>query len=518
MTIDIGTYSIKFCEFKKERKSVTLLSKYEVILDKVRQNYPLDATDFEIGIEIIQKYLTEQQFDGKIIYHLPQKFITSRQLELPLANRKKAEMMIPFMLDENLPLPIADLHYASYIHKKDEKHYALVNVIQKEFFSPFYQVMQEKHIMPAVLTSEQFVIQSYILEQGLNGKFCILDIGHETTKAYFVQNRQITSCHICYTGGRVINEIIASTYNIPLDEAIVYKHENCFLLTDDEYSEVDDDQEDFAKLMDKALSPLIQDLKKWELGFRVKQGSSIQKILLCGGSSNISNIENYIAKKMVTACTFLDKFEIQGPIEDDNRSYALSNMMAIGQKSKTPPTNLLTGHFTSGYTRSVSLHSSTFIFSRVLILSLFLIIMFTIERSFIIAPQVEKINKNISKLVKQQELQLAPKDQKKYKNRPDRLLSILKKKNRVVEQKIRTITSATSKNAISPLVTMSQFLKKNEAIDLSSFESRDGQVHASFSAVNKNDLKKLMEHFKTSPFKNIKFDLQEKLLTINFEE
>ena len=61
----------------------------------------------------------------------------------------------------------------------------------------------------------------------------ILDLGHSTTKAYFIHQQQIVSTHISYVAGSVIDQVIAETYQISLPEAIIYKHQNSFLLTED---------------------------------------------------------------------------------------------------------------------------------------------------------------------------------------------------------------------------------------------------------------------------------------------
>ena len=122
--------------------------------------------------------------------------------------------------------------------------------------------------------------------------FCVIDIGHNTSKAYFINRSQVVSNHVSRTAGQVIDEVIAQTYQISRDEAIVYKHENCFFLTEEQYEGVEEDQKEFARLMKQALTPLINDIKRWELGFRVKNGLAVKTIYLTGGTSQINNICN----------------------------------------------------------------------------------------------------------------------------------------------------------------------------------------------------------------------------------
>src|SRR5690606_4800527 len=122
---------------------------------------------------------------------------------------------------------------------------------------------------------------------------CFLDIGHSGTKAYFVIGNRVVSTHLSNIGGELIDTLIAETYQIPHDEAVAYKHQSAFFLTEGQYSQVNEEQKAFALTMKKAMAPLISDLKRWILGHRVKYGTSISKIILTGGTSRINNIDNF---------------------------------------------------------------------------------------------------------------------------------------------------------------------------------------------------------------------------------
>ena len=73
LAIDIGSYSIKFFEVIKERKSLRLVHFTEVIIDEVREQMGEDCTLEEIQEEVLESYLEEKDavheggFDGKIV-------------------------------------------------------------------------------------------------------------------------------------------------------------------------------------------------------------------------------------------------------------------------------------------------------------------------------------------------------------------------------------------------------------------------------------------------------------------
>ena len=122
LAIDIGNYSIKFFEVQKERKSLKLLHFTEVILDEVRETMEEEVPTEEIQTEIIESYLDEMDavhtdgFEGKIVFQVPNKLFTTRYLHIPVKQIKKAEQMIPFQLDEELPYTIPELHYVCLLY------------------------------------------------------------------------------------------------------------------------------------------------------------------------------------------------------------------------------------------------------------------------------------------------------------------------------------------------------------------------------------------------------------------
>jgi len=519
LTVDIGTYSVKFLEVKLERKSVNVLDSQEVIIAKVQHQLPQDSTIEDVQYEIINSYLKQSGFEGKIIYQLPSEHSTSRYLDLPVNNRKKAEMMIPFQLDENLPYPITDIHYTSTLLKKGQNFSALINIAKAEYFDKIYSDLQAKHILPALLTSELSVVQSCVEQMNLPANYCIIDIGHETTKAYFVHNRQVISNHTSHIAGSVIDNVIAQTYNISSEDAVLYKHENCFFLTENQYNEVDKDQQEFAKLMKQSFWPFILELKRWELGFRVKLGQPLEKIYITGGTSKINNIGNFISQAIATPVEHLKIPNAVGVPQKEYDNFGVGQLMALSQKAKTSPANFLVGDYSSGYSNNISLHSSSFIFTRALILCLFLISALFIERILFLEPEMKKLDKKITKLLKNQSLRISQKVRKRYKRNPKRILSIVKKKNKQVKQEIKTIMAAAKVNAVSPLTQLSKTLQSNKLVSLEKFKSSYGEVNATFSSEDSKELEKMKTHLKSSSFTNLDIKLKKgaKTMIVKFE-
>lgn len=509
LNIDLGSYSVKFFETTGDRKQIVHKTSHEVIIDQVRSRFPGLSLQ-EIQIEVINNYLKARNYEGKVNILLPDEYVTTRFLDLPVSQRKKAEQMIPFQIDENLPYPISNAHFSWVLFKKDQNLSAQVNILRQENFAQFFDGLKRREISPNLITTESFLIQNFIENWNHPSRkinkmaepFCILDVGHSSSKAYFVNRSQVISNHISHTAGQVIDEVISQTYQISPDEAVVYKHENCFFLTDDQYADVEEDQKEFARLMKQALTPLINDIKRWELGFRVRNGLAVKTIYITGGTSQINNICNFLTSELGIKVEPLQIFDLvkqpKVPFsEAEKKKHAITYLLALSQSSKIPVGTMLSGPYSTSIAETIPLHSMAFIFSRAALVVLILMGSLFGER-FFLSRQTESLNKQISALIKNPDLEISKRDQKELKVRPERILKIIEKKNKSVKTEVKVAIENSKLNAVSPLVDLSQKLTTNPNVDLQWFESDHGNIQARFNAKQvealdplSNDLKNL---------------------------
>ncbi len=523
LCIDLGSYSVKFYHAHQEKKKIVLNSFDEIIIEKVRPQVSPDATLYEIQQEIVSSYIKRGKFDGLVIYQLPSEMITTRYLELPVNNKKKAEMMIPFQLDENLPFPSSQSHYVAQLYPKGNSMFAQVNVAQIEYFQKLYNFLKQKGVLPGLMTSEQFVVQSFIEHHKMNGSFAVIDIGHTTTKGYFIHNRNVISNHIAYVAGRNIDSVISETYQISADEAILYKHENCFFLTDEQIEEVDEDQKEFATLMKKTMWSLVNDIRRWELGYRVNYGMTVEKIYITGGSSNIANFDLFLTDHLGIPVEiwnpYIDYHESSFGVDEEYlNSFTICHMMAASQLSKQTPPNFLHGKFLGSFSQNIPMESSVFLLNRAFFLALLLLFFVIGERAFL-NRDLKVLDRKLTKMIKSPQLDLAKKDQRYLKKFPERLLKSLQKKQKMIEQEVSSIMSATATNNLAPLVTLSKTLTPNKNITLQSISIEDTKVIATFKSDDPNEMSKFSEYLNTLglPEQDVKFKKGEVKSTLIFK-
>ena len=518
LVIDCGSYSVKFLEGKFQRKHFKIDKIEEVFVN----NYvdpQSDTTLIEYQQEIIFAYLEESQFTGKIITQLPNDYITTRYLDLPVNNKKKADLMIPFQLDENLPFPMGEAHYVSTLYKNTNSNMSsVIQITEDKVFSLHHEFLKDSHTLPSVLISELGSIQSYIEDRKFGTHVCILDIGHNTTKAYFAYNDRLLSNHIFSTAGKTLNEIIANTYDITLEEAQLYKHENAYFLTEGQIDQVNEDQKEFAILMRETFSPLVQQIQRWLLGYRIKTGFSVEKIYITGGSANIKNLENFLSEKLAIPVGPLKIVSLEGQVDPTEvHSYTLPFLFAQSQKFKNPPNSFLTKTYASALTGGIKMEDSIFSLYRVSIIATLFALSFVLEAALFTQNEIINYDKKITKLLKSPELNLTKKQQKTYKKRPKKVKKTLVKQERSINNDLKILSSKVEYNAVLPLASLSKKIKRNENVSLTSLISSDVKSEAQFKTSSRRDQEQLIKLIKSMNIDGLEIKESDNKLEVSFK-
>lgn len=509
ISVNIGTYSIKFLNFSMEKKKIVYHSSREVVMDSDEFNVLEEDVVTDLQFNIISQYLNELEEDYRLILNAPDDIIAERFLDLPVKNKKKAALMVPFQLEEDIPYSISDCHIASSLKQTATGTKALVNFCHEEKFDKFFNKIKQYNVTPKVITSEVSAIENYIAntKEILPQAFCILDIGHTTTKGYFFYDKELKAVHTSYIAGYAVNEAICDAYSITSEEASLYKHQNCFFLTQDQYEQVNEGQRTFALLMDKTFDPLIHELKRWHIGFRVQNGISVSDIFIMGGSSNIKNISTYLTEKMKIPVSTLSTFEETNHQKMDTderqrRKFALCNIMAQAYTHKVDIINFMQGRFTIQGVMDLPLHSLSFVATRVTAVMFILITSLMVERIFI-NRDIDSADKKLKALLKNPILKLTPRDQRKIKKTPKPILSKLKRETKTIRQEIKTLQASVQTNALSSLEKISQMVTGLD-IEVIQFQSiSGGDFTALLQAKEPAVITQVDEIFKNSTIKNL---------------
>jgi general secretion pathway protein L len=518
LAIDIGSYSVKYISSFVDKRKISHVEMSEIILTDYMTDHPGVST-IEAQVSIVKDIIeNSSKPDSRVIFQFDNELMSTRFLTLPVKSKKKAELMLPFQLEEDIPYPLNEIHYGYRMEFAKTQYMALAGLVKETQFESNYNLFKDKNALPNILTTEASVVENYFNQNAIAGPFCIIDIGHKTSKAYIFYNSRLIVTHVSYMGGSHINEMISKTYNIDIEEAVIYKHQSAFLLTSNLIDSVDKTQKEFALAMDKAFAPLVNDFMRWKVGLKVNFSLSLQHVFITGGTTNIKNITSYLSEKWDSKVVLLETFDKVESEKIDlnpkNKSkYALTNMMAIGMKRKNRFINLLNGKFAQASSVEIPLHSFAFLGVRVAAVGIIFLVSLFVERIFI-EKDIKFVNSKLTNVIKNDVLEISGRLRRSLATNPKPVLDSLIKKQRSVKQEISTIQSAVEIKALHPLVMISQAAASTQAT-LVEFSSHDsGEIIASFTAENVEELEKLKAQFERSALIDVNVVIDSKNLKL----
>ena len=161
LAIDVGSYSVKYISSFVDKRKITHGDMSEVIIHDYQVDHP-NLPLLEAQINIVQEIIDNTaRSDTRIIFQGDNEMMTTRFLTLPVKSKKKAELMLPFQLEEDIPYALSEIHYAYRMEGQRTQHVALVELVSEAAFEPYFNLLKEKRSVPHVLTSEASAVENF---------------------------------------------------------------------------------------------------------------------------------------------------------------------------------------------------------------------------------------------------------------------------------------------------------------------------------------------------------------------
>lgn len=480
IAIDLGTYSLKFLHFRIDKKRVFLDSSDEITIDFDETTGPEEHKLWAVQLQTVHDYLANIHEDYQLTLNIKSEIVSTRFIQIPGKNKKKALMMLPFQIEEDLPYSLSECHYAESIYVENDMSHITAGIMKKSHFEDFYFSLKSHQIAPKILTSDVSVYSQYVKMNAddLPMTFCILEMGHEGTRGYFFKDGKLISNHHSYIGGKVITEDIAKTYNISFEEAAIYKHQNAFVLTKGQLEQVDKNQKDFAVMMDNSLQSLVNEIRRWEIGFRVQHGDASSSFLICGGTANIKNIKSYLKQNLGADVEMFDPYRTT---EDKyfekelkyRSKFAQVVTMAQAMKNKAGMINFLKGKYSLQAGAELPIHNLAFLGVRLMIMAAFISSILLVDQ-LMTNSDFTVANKKMASLLKNNIFRLSGREIRTVaKLNPETILRKLERQKNQVKQEIKVIQSSVKKNAVTSLTELSSYLTGLD-VEVLEFSAIDG--------------------------------------------
>lgn len=233
---------------------------------------------------------------------LPEQQAYLLTVNLPKMKRSEIRGSLELQLEEYVPISMgeATFDYDVISSQKDETdHLALALVaLPRKVTEGYANVFLETGITPIAFEVEAQAVARAVIPQGDKGTFMIMDFGKTRTGVSIVSEEEVVFTSTINIGGGILTKAIEKQFGVSSEEAERIKKEQGFVKNKNT-------QEMFLTLM-STISILKDEINKHYVYWHThldqygKKRPKIEKVLLCGGDSNLTGFTDYLSSGLKT--------------------------------------------------------------------------------------------------------------------------------------------------------------------------------------------------------------------------
>lgn len=306
--VDINDLSLRIIKLKKKRKGFDLISFNEV---KIKPGIIMEGTiqDKNALAEIIKmacKTVRGKKLNTKYVaVSLPEEKSFSQVIQMPKMTDEELKYAVPFEAESYIPLAIDKVYWDFEVINRHEgavdlNHVDLIiNVMPKPIVDSYAECFKKAGLVPCILEVEsQAIVRALVKPQEDLLPSIFIDFGQTKSSFVIFSGRSIRFTSSIPISSKQLTEAIAKGLSISFEDAEQLKiKQGLVTKRGDKYN--------IANYMDPILSDLVNHIKKYINFYRghvtnegLPNDGRIEKIILCGGGSNLKKLPDFLFKKL----------------------------------------------------------------------------------------------------------------------------------------------------------------------------------------------------------------------------
>ncbi len=337
--LDLGTHTVKVCEM------ISTFRNFELV------GYGTEPVVSESGgspdfadIAVAAKTLLERRglLGETVMCALPPGLASSTLLELPFDQPKKIEAVLPFQLDEAIPLDVEDVVFDYQVVNRHENGTATVlcGFVRQDYLSELLSALEGQGIDPKRVTLgplSYYNLYEHLFTSGANVSKAVLDLGHSHSTLTIFDDKGPKILRDISVGGRALTQEIARSFQLDLAEAELAKLGEAMIKPTGAQGA---DSGERSALMDAscrtALSPLVSELRRTLASHEMRSGIEIDTLFITGGTSQMPGLAQFLESALridVRTLNCLDVPFNRLQIERDQNAPFASKALALATQA-----------------------------------------------------------------------------------------------------------------------------------------------------------------------------------------
>lgn len=302
--LDIGSYSIKVAEVVRSFKSFELVHFFE---RPVQYNDVL--TPEESYTAAIQAILEDNalQWD-EVICAMPGEKVASRLITLPFGNMRKIDQTVGFEIEDYIPFDLEEVlfDYQAFIIDKNLSKVMVAYTNKGEFVKQL-TLLNNAGVDPRVICVGGVELIN-LMHFGLvppEGSYAIVDVGHSETTVTIGKGKKPVITRTIPIAGKHISEAIHNRLHLPIEEATKLKVEAGHISME-ESPNIDDLTRGLNEAIKGVIDDLLIHIRQTFFAYRDEEDEAVSGVYLCGGTSRLPGLDQYLSYRLRQNVTFLD--------------------------------------------------------------------------------------------------------------------------------------------------------------------------------------------------------------------
>ena len=484
LAIDIGTAHIKsvIIETKFKRFDIVLhdITSVPDAWEPISPNEQiLSPGQLSTLAAIKQRYA---EGINRIVTNLPLSLYSSRFQTFPMKDKRKVQAAIKFAIEDEIPFDVENCIVTSHIFPtKTKETHALTGFAPIASLERFIEGMTSMGLSPDCLMMDDAALALQFNRAKFEGNCALLTLGHRKSGMFFFRNGLPVMHRNSMVAGYAITSAIANRYSIGMAEAELAKVDRGFLATPE--MRLNPDQLAFSETIRGAMEPIFSDFQQSLMAFSSRFGEQISTIYICGGTSLMPGLPEYLAHRWDKRVMPLEvkklfpHFSIQ---PQKNVEWLLPQACALGL-SQVPGDNRSQINFRSGKlhltSKGLNLNFQQFVYPAKLAFSIYLVAMLSvIAQTFLLNRQKAETVARYDRVIQSVTGKVSQSFLAGLRSSPTKLKAAVEKKVKEYEDQVKGSQSATASAALQLLQDLSKAVPPSVVTEIKLMEYSPGRV------------------------------------------
>jgi type IV pilus assembly protein PilM len=358
--LDIGAWSVKATVVESSLRKTSVVAFRE-------HHLPVDAAGAPLpdGLRpAVQALLAGLEYDT-VASAVPGAQVLTRELELPFSDPKRIAQVLPFQLENLIPRPLDQLsHDYQVVGRKDAGVQLLCAAIDRSHLRDFIERARSAGVDPRTVTLAAAAVENvapHLLPAAAPGSSggpradVLIDLGHRATTATVVRDGRLVAFRTIARGGFHLTQALARDLGLAFPDAEAWKHKSVTADPDALEGETDERALKASESVQRALAPLLRDLRVSLDALASRVGVPIRAATLIGGGAALEGLPEALSDALgITAERARASDSLWAPDIASNPAATLSGALAAAlaleplEADDAHRINLRTGEFSYG--------------------------------------------------------------------------------------------------------------------------------------------------------------------------